>query len=100
MIELLSFISMLITWYTYIIFAVVIMGWLLAFNVINGRNPMVAYVAGSLLLMPLLHLTGAVKFFDAMNTNAWIGFLRGVLFTAIVSLVTIFFTKKKLFWKT
>ena len=44
MIELLSFISMLITWYTYIIFAVVIMGWLLAFNVINGRNPMVQQI--------------------------------------------------------
>ncbi len=44
MIELLSFISMLITWYTYIIFAVVIMGWLIAFNVINGRNPMVQQI--------------------------------------------------------
>ena len=41
MIELLGFISMLISWYTYIIFAAVIMGWLLAFNVVNGRNPFV-----------------------------------------------------------
>ena len=41
MIELLQFISYLITWYTYVIFAAVIMGWLLAFNVVNGRNPMV-----------------------------------------------------------
>lgn len=67
---------------------------------LNGRNPMVAYVAGNLLLLPLLHLTGAIKIFDGMNTNAWIGFLRGVLFTGIVSLVTIFFTKRKWFWKT
>ena len=44
MIELLSFISMLISWYTYIIFAAVIMGWLLAFNVVNGRNPMVQQI--------------------------------------------------------
>lgn len=44
MIELLGFISMLINWYTYIIFAAVIMGWLLAFNVVNGRNPMVQQI--------------------------------------------------------
>lgn len=41
MIELLAFISYLITLYTYVVIAVVIMGWLLAFNVINGRNPFV-----------------------------------------------------------
>ena len=67
---------------------------------LNGRNPMVAYVAGNLLLLPLLHLTGAIKLFDSMNANAWVGFLRGVLFTGIVSLITLFFTKKKWFWKT
>jgi hypothetical protein len=67
---------------------------------LNGRNPMVAYVAGNLLLLPLLHLTGAIKVFDTMNGNAWMGFLKGVLFTGVVSLITIFFTKKKWFWKT
>jgi hypothetical protein len=51
-------------------------------------------------LLPLLHLTGAIKVFDSMTGNAWIGFLRGVLFTGIVSLVTILFTKKGWFWKT
>lgn len=67
---------------------------------LNGRNPMVAYVAGSLLLTPLLHLTGMIDIFNLMNSNAWMGFLKGVLFTAIVSLVTIVFTKQKWFWKT
>ena len=67
---------------------------------LNGRNPMLAYVAGSLLLMPILQLTGANVFFDAMNTSAWLGFLKGVLFTGIVSLITIFCTKKGWFWKT
>ena len=51
MIELLNFIGVLINWYTYVIFAVVIMGWLLAFSVINGRNPMV---------MQIWHLLNAV----------------------------------------
>ncbi len=67
---------------------------------LNGRNPMVAYVAGNLLLTPLLHVTGAIQIFDAMNGNAWTGFVKGVLFTGIVSLITLFFTKRKWLWKT
>jgi predicted acyltransferase len=67
---------------------------------LNGRNPMVAYVAGNLLLLPVLHITGLIKVFDGMNGNPWIGFLRGVLFTGIVSLITILFTKRGWFWKT
>ncbi len=41
MIELLNFISYLITLYTYIIIAGVILSWLMAFGVINAYNPMV-----------------------------------------------------------
>ena len=61
---------------------------------------MVAYVAGNLLLLPLLHLTGGITLFESMSSNAWLGFLRSVLFTGVVSLITIFFTKRKWFWKT
>jgi YggT family protein len=39
--ELLAFISYLVTLYTYVIIANVIMSWLIAFGVINGQNPMV-----------------------------------------------------------
>ena len=67
---------------------------------LNGRNPMVAYIAGNLLLQPILHLTRANLLFDSMNVNPLLGFLKGVLFTGIVSLITIFFTKKGWFWKT
>jgi len=67
---------------------------------LNGQNPMIAYVTGSLLLTPLLRITTASQWLDAMNTNPWLGFLKGVIFTAIVSLVTVFCTKKKWFWKT
>lgn len=38
MLELLSFISYIITLYTYVVIASVILSWLLAFNVINGYN--------------------------------------------------------------
>lgn len=41
MIELLSFISYLITLYTYVVIAAVIMSWLIGFNVINPYNPFV-----------------------------------------------------------
>ena len=41
MIELLSFISYLLTLYVYILFAAAIMSWLIAFNVVNPRNQVV-----------------------------------------------------------
>jgi YggT family protein len=41
MLELLSFISYLITLYTYVVIAGVIMSWLISFNVINLYNPIV-----------------------------------------------------------
>lgn len=66
----------------------------------NGRNPMVAYVAGNLLLLPLLHLTGVIELFSAMESNVWLGVLRGLLFTGIVSIITILFVNRKWYWKT
>ena len=66
----------------------------------NGKNPMVAYVAGSLLLLPLLSLTALKPFWDGMNQNAFMGFMKGIVFAGIVSLITIFFVKRKWFWKT
>ena len=41
MIELLGFISYLITLYTYIVIAGVVLSWLIGFNVINAHNPFV-----------------------------------------------------------
>ncbi|MFT3824354.1 MAG: DUF5009 domain-containing protein [Chitinophagaceae bacterium] len=67
---------------------------------LNGKNPMVAYVTGNLLLLPLLHLSGAMQGYLAMQKTVIPGFLSGVLFTGIVSLVTVFFTKKGWLWKT
>ncbi len=66
----------------------------------NGRNPMVAYVAGNLLLIPLLKITGGMQLLSAMEGNVWLGVLRGLLFTGIVSLITLFFVNRKWYWKT
>lgn len=67
---------------------------------LNGKNPMVAYVAGNLILLPLLNLTNTKQFWDAMNQNFVMGLMKGVLFTGIVSVITILFVKRKWFWKT
>ena len=67
---------------------------------LNGKNPMIAYTAGNLLLIPVLKLTGISPFFDNLNSNAFQGLLRGIIFTTIVSLITIYFTNKKFYWKT
>lgn len=39
--ELLSFIHYLLTLYSYIVIGYVVLGWLLTFSVVNGRNPFV-----------------------------------------------------------
>jgi predicted acyltransferase len=67
---------------------------------LNGQNPMVAYVAGSLIVLPVLSITQLNKYWDGMNQNLFIGTLKGLLFTAVVSIITIFCVKKKWFWKT
>ena len=67
---------------------------------LNGKNPMVAYVAGNLVLLPLLNLTQTKAYWDAMHQNFFMGLMKGVVFTSIVSLITIFFVKRKWFWKT
>ncbi|NLR81397.1 DUF5009 domain-containing protein [Chitinophaga eiseniae] len=67
---------------------------------VAGRNPMVAYVAGNLLLLPLLQLTGVIHFFDAMGQQAATGVLRGFLFTGLVTALAAWFTRRQWYWKT
>jgi YggT family protein len=45
MIELLQFISYLLTIYVYVVIAMAILSWLIAFNVVNTRNPIVHMIA-------------------------------------------------------
>ncbi len=56
MIELLGFISYLITLYTYVVIAGVVMSWLMAFGVVNAYNPTVRAIWQALnaLTEPLL----------------------------------------------
>jgi hypothetical protein len=66
-----------------------------------GKNPMVAYTAGNLLLIPLLALTGLQSALDQMGAQGVFGgVMRGVLFTGIVALLTIVSSRLKLYWKS
>ncbi len=66
----------------------------------NGQNPMIAYMGGNNLIMPILALTSISTVLDYLLINPWLGFLKGVIFTSLVALATSFFTRKKLFWRT
>lgn len=65
-----------------------------------GQNPMIAYVATQLVVMPLLNLSGLGKYLSYLEHDAWLGFLRGVIVTSLALLITILFTKLKCFWRT
>jgi YggT family protein len=45
MLELLNFISYLLTLYSYVLVAWVVLSWMIAFNVVNMRNPVVHAVS-------------------------------------------------------
>ena len=66
----------------------------------NGQNPMIAYIAGSNFVMPILALTGLSAILNYILINPWLGFLKGLVITLIAALVTSFFTKKKIFWRS
>lgn len=65
-----------------------------------GQNPMIAYVAPQLLIMPLLNLTGLAEYLNLLNGNAWTGFLRGMIVTSLALWVAAFCAKRKWYWRT
>lgn len=66
----------------------------------NGKNPMIAYISGSNLMMPLLALTGVSTLMNYLLINPYMGFIKGVIFTLLCAYATKFFTKKNLFLRT
>ena len=70
------------------------------FLVLSGQNPMIAYVATALVVMPLLTLLSVTNYFDVFNQSAFMGFLRGVILTTLTVFITMYFSKIKWFWRT
>lgn len=65
-----------------------------------GQNPMIAYVAPQLVVMPVFHLTRLSSYLPLLEQSAWPGFMRGVIITTLAVLIAIAFTKLKWFWRT
>lgn len=66
----------------------------------NGQNPMIAYLSNSHIIMPVLALTGLSSLLNSMLINPWLGFLKGLIVTLLAAILTSFFTKKKIFWRS
>lgn len=74
--------------------------WLCASLEMVGKNPMVAYVSASMVIIPVLILTHIYPYIDALSSQPLTGFLKGVLLTALCMALTAWFTHKRWFWKT
>ena len=74
--------------------------WLCAPLEMVGKNPMVAYVSASMVIIPVLILTHIYPYIDALSSQPLTGFLKGVLLTTLCMALTAWFTHKRWFWKT
>ena len=74
--------------------------WLCAPLEMVGKNPMVAYVSASMVIIPVLILTQLYPYIDALSSQPLTGSLKGVLLTALCMALTAWFTHKRWFWKT
>jgi len=70
------------------------------FLVLAGQNPMIAYVATALVIMPILALSTLSNYLDIFKVGAFMGFLQGAILTTVAILITMFFSKNKWFWRT
>ncbi|MBC7919387.1 MAG: DUF5009 domain-containing protein [Rhodoferax sp.] len=65
----------------------------------QGRNPLLAYVAGGLLVMPLMRLTELYPLWAGLDWHWTVGTLKGLLFTALVGAVTWWTVRRGWLWK-
>lgn len=66
----------------------------------NGQNPMLAYVAGTNLLTPVVTLTYIDQLLQSILIGPWPGVIKGMIVTGLLALAVSYFTKKKLFLRT
>ncbi len=92
MIELLGFISYILTLYSYVLVASIILSWLVAFNVVNARNNIVAAIGDVLyrltepVLAPIRKRLPAMGNLDLSPIVVFLGimFIQSVVFPNIV----------------
>ena len=66
-----------------------------------GQNPMLAYTVTTFFISPILALVGFGGWINSICVGSpfW-GIVRGIVYTLLMVIVTSFFTKKKLFWRS
>lgn len=66
-----------------------------------GKNPMIAYVAVNLFIMPVLDLLGiGDQYLDFWASTPFWGLMRGVVLTALAVAVAAGFSRIRWFWRT
>jgi len=66
-----------------------------------GQNPMLAYVAGTFLVVPMLAIVGLMPHINKLyEITPWFGLLKGLIITGGMIAVTVFTVRRKWFWKT
>jgi hypothetical protein len=68
--------------------------------ILNGQNPMIAYVGMANFIWPVLHLTGIKNLAGGIFSTPWTAFIWSVIETTLLALFVSALTRKKLFWKT
>lgn len=72
----------------------------------NGQNPMIAYVAGGMVIVPLLNLIqvgGGMSLLTWLNVatpEPWPAFGRALGLTLLVAVFVFIFTRLRIFWRT
>lgn len=66
-----------------------------------GQNPMVAYTAAELLITPLFVLTAIAPLLNRLwALDPWMGFVRGVVVTMLVVVITAYATRRRYIWRS
>ena len=66
-----------------------------------GQNPMLAYLAGTFLVVPMLAILGLMPHINKLyEITPWFGLLKGLIITGGMIAVTVLTVRKKWFWKT
>ena len=66
-----------------------------------GQNPMIAYTITGYVTVPVLSIAGIMPLiFKAAEGSPFMGLVQGFGITAIMMALTIFFTDRKIFWRS
>ena len=66
-----------------------------------GQNPMIAYTVTNFITSPVLYGAGLLGLIDSWAIGSpFMGIVRGLFVTGIMMAITVFFTRKRIFWRS